>query len=48
MPIGVIMGSFSVFYNDKLAFWCLVVAILSFGYPLLKAGWRKLRKASAA
>lgn len=41
---GVIMGGYSVFYTDKLAFVVLCLAMLSLLYPLIKAGWRRLKK----
>ena len=41
---GVIMGGYSVFYTDTLAFVVLVCAALSLFYPLLRAGWKRLKK----
>jgi putative tricarboxylic transport membrane protein len=41
---GVIMGGYSVFYTDTLAFVVLVCAALSLFYPLLRAGWVRLKK----
>lgn len=40
---GVIMGGYSVFFTDTLAFVVLSMATLSLFYPLLKAGWKRLR-----
>jgi putative tricarboxylic transport membrane protein len=42
---GVIMGGYSVFYTDTLAFVVLSLAMLSLFYPLLRAGWKRLRSA---
>lgn len=41
---GVIMGGYSVFYTDNLAFVVLSMATLSLFYPLLKAGWKRLQR----
>ena len=41
---GLIMGGYSVFFTDKLAFFVLLLAMLSLFYPLIKAGLSRLRK----
>jgi len=41
---GVIMGGYSVFYTDTLAFVVLSLATLSLLYPLLREGLGRLRK----
>ncbi|MBU2262264.1 MAG: tripartite tricarboxylate transporter permease [Proteobacteria bacterium] len=41
---GVIMGGYSVFYTDTLAFVVLSMATLSLFYPLIRAGWKRLRR----
>ena len=41
---GVLMGGYSVFYTDTLAFSVLMLAALSLLYPLLRAGWLRVRK----
>jgi putative tricarboxylic transport membrane protein len=41
---GVIMGGYSVFYTDTLAFIVLLLAMLSFSYPLIRAGWSRYKK----
>jgi len=40
---GVIMGGYTVFYTDTLAFVVLLLAMLSLFYPLIRAGWSRLR-----
>jgi putative tricarboxylic transport membrane protein len=42
---GVIMGGYTVFFTDTLAFVVLSLAMLSLFYPLLRAGWKRLRGA---
>lgn len=42
---GVIMGGYAVFFTDTLAFAVLSLAVLSLCYPLLRAGWKRLRSA---
>jgi putative tricarboxylic transport membrane protein len=42
---GVIMGGYSVFFTDKLAFVVLLLAMLSLFYPLIRAGVSRLKKA---
>ncbi|MDI7258585.1 MAG: tripartite tricarboxylate transporter permease [Thermodesulfobacteriota bacterium] len=41
---GVIMGGYTVFFTDKLAFVVLLLATLSLSYPLISAGWSRLKK----
>jgi putative tricarboxylic transport membrane protein len=41
---GVIMGGYTVFFTDTLAFVVLLLAMLSFSYPLLRAGWSRYKK----
>jgi putative tricarboxylic transport membrane protein len=41
---GLIMGGYSVFFTDKLAFFVLLSAMLSLFYPLIKTGLIRLRK----
>jgi hypothetical protein len=38
------MGGYSVFFTDTLAFVVLLCATLSLLYPLLRAGWKRLRR----
>lgn len=45
---GVIMGGYSVFFTDKLAFVVLSLATLSLFYPLIMTGWRWFRKRPVA
>lgn len=45
---GVIMGGYTVFFTDKLAFVVLSLAALSLFYPLIMAGWKWFRKRPAA
>jgi putative tricarboxylic transport membrane protein len=44
---GVIMGGYGVFYTDTLAFVVLSLAMLSLFYPLLRVGWKRIRKGTA-
>jgi putative tricarboxylic transport membrane protein len=41
---GVIMGGYTVFYTDTLAFIVLLLAMLSFSYPLIRLGWNRVKK----
>ncbi|MBM4323020.1 MAG: C4-dicarboxylate ABC transporter permease [Deltaproteobacteria bacterium] len=41
---GVIMGGYAVFFTDRLAFIVLLLAMLSLSYPLIRAGWGRLKK----
>lgn len=45
---GVIMGGYSVFFTDTLAFVVLSLATLSLFYPLIMAGWKWFRKRPVA
>lgn len=44
---ALIMGGFSIFFEDKLAFTMLMLAAISFFYPFIK-GFRSRRRQSAA
>ena len=41
---GLIMGGYSVFFTDKLAFFVLLLAMFSLFYPLIKAGVNRYAK----
>ena len=41
---AVIMGGYSVFFTDTLALVVLSLAALSLLYPLLREGWKRLKK----
>jgi putative tricarboxylic transport membrane protein len=43
---GVIMGGYTVFFTDTLAFVVLLFAMLSLFYPLIQTGLRRLKKGS--
>ncbi len=43
---GVIMGGYTVFFTDTLAFVVLLFAMLSLFYPLIQAGLRRYKKGS--
>jgi putative tricarboxylic transport membrane protein len=41
---GVIMGGYSVFLTDKLAFFVLLLALISLFYPLIRAGVSRYKR----